>query len=80
MKIKSQWFQTGTTKTAQQTSSAMAFIVWRVAQNMLKQMRTADFSTDVGPQPFRVHAGGFGVPDSRSGPYGVCAHGAKGAC
>ena len=52
MRIKSQWFQTGTTKTAQQTSSAMAFIVWRVAQNMLKQMRTADFSIDVGPQYF----------------------------
>jgi hypothetical protein len=30
----------------------MAFIAWRVAQNMLKQMRTADFSIEVGPQYF----------------------------
>mgnify|MGYP000179123827 CR=1 FL=1 len=52
MRIKSQWFQTGTAKTPQQTASAMAFITWRVAQNMLKQMRAADFSIEVGPQYF----------------------------
>lgn len=52
MKIKSQWFQTGSTKTPQQTASAMAFIAWRVAQNMLKQMRTAHFDIEVGPQYF----------------------------
>src|SRR3990167_3979149 len=52
MRIKSQWFQTGTAKTPQQTASAMAFITWRAAQNMLKQMRSADFSIEVGPQYF----------------------------
>lgn len=52
IRIKSQWFQTGTPKTPQQTASAMAFIVWRVAQNMLKQMRSASFDIDVGPQFF----------------------------
>ena len=52
MRIKSQWFQTGTAKTPQQTASAMAFITWRVAQNTLKQMRSADFSIEVGPQYF----------------------------
>lgn len=52
LRIKSQWFQSGTAKTPQQTASAMAFITWRVAQNMLKQMRTADFSIEVGPQYF----------------------------
>lgn len=52
IRIKSQWFQTGTPKTPQQTASAMAFIVWRVTQNMLKQMRTARFDIDVGPQYF----------------------------
>lgn len=52
IRIKSQWFQTGTPKTPQQTASAMAFIVWRVAQNMLKQMRSASFDIDVGPQYF----------------------------
>ena len=50
MRIKSQWFQTGTAKTPQQTASAMAFIAWRVAQNMLKQMRSADVSSEVEPQ------------------------------
>jgi hypothetical protein len=52
MRIKSQWFRSGTAKTPQQTASAMAFIAWRVAQNMLKQMRTARFDIEVGPQYF----------------------------
>lgn len=30
----------------------MAFITWRVAQNMLKQMRAAGFEIEVGPQYF----------------------------
>ena len=52
LRIKSQWFQTGAPKTALQTGSAMAFIIWRVTQNMLKQMREAKFDIDVGPQYF----------------------------
>lgn len=52
VRIKSQWFRSGADKTPQQTASAMAFITWRVAQNMLKQMRVAHFDIDVGPQYF----------------------------
>ena len=52
LRIKSQWFRDGATKTPKQTASAMAFIAWRVAQNMLKQMRSADFDIEVGPQYF----------------------------
>jgi hypothetical protein len=52
IRIKSQWFQSDTPKTPQQTASAMAFITWRVAQNTLKQMRTASFDIEVGPQYF----------------------------
>jgi hypothetical protein len=52
MRIKNHWFKAGTEKTPQQTASALAFIVWRVAQNMLKQMRSAQFDIDVGPQYF----------------------------
>src|ERR1019366_608045 len=52
MRIKSHWFKAGASKTPQQTASALAFIVWRVAQNMLKQMRSAQFDIDVGPQYF----------------------------
>lgn len=52
MRIKNQWFNHGAEKTPQQTASAMAFITWRVAQNMLKQMRSAHFDIEVGPQYF----------------------------
>ena len=48
MRIKSHWFKTGAPKSAQQQASAMAFIVWRVAQNMLKRMRGAHFDVAVG--------------------------------
>lgn len=52
IRIKSQWFKGGEAKTPEQTASAMAFITWRVGQNMLKQMRGAKFDIDVGPQYF----------------------------
>ena len=52
IRIKSQWFQAGSAKTPQQTASAMAFIAWRVAQNTLKQMRSAHFDIEIGPQYF----------------------------
>lgn len=52
LRIKNQWFQSGAPKTAEQTASAMAFIIWRVTQNMVKQMREAKFDIDVGPQYF----------------------------
>ena len=52
LRIKSQWYQSDKPKTPQQTASAMAFIVWRLTQNMLKQMREAGFDIDVGAQYF----------------------------
>lgn len=52
MRIKSQWFKDDKPRSAKQTASVMAFIVWRVAQNALKQMRTAEFDIDPGPQYF----------------------------
>jgi hypothetical protein len=52
IRIKSQWFRSGVAKTPQQTASAMAFIAWRVAQNMLKQMRSAHFDIEVGAPYF----------------------------
>ena len=33
-------------------AAALAFITWRVAQNMLKSMRRADFDIDPGPRYF----------------------------
>jgi len=52
LRIKSQWFRDGPAKTPAQNASAMAFITWRIAQNMLKQMRSARFDIEVGPQYF----------------------------
>ena len=52
MRIKSQWFRQGNARTPEQTASAMAFITWRVAQNMLSQMRSAHFDIEIGPQYF----------------------------
>jgi hypothetical protein len=52
MRIKSQWFKPESPKTPRQTASVMAFIVWRVAQNALTQMRKAQFDIEIGPQYF----------------------------
>ena len=48
MRIKSHWFKPGAPKSAEQQGSAIAFIVWRVAHNMLKRMRGANFDIDAG--------------------------------
>ena len=48
MRIKSHWFKPGAAKTPADHASAMAFIVWRVAQSMLKRMRGAQFDIDAG--------------------------------
>ncbi len=48
LRIKSHWFKAGEPKSAEQNASAMAFIVWRVAQNMLKRMRGSNFDVAVG--------------------------------
>ena len=52
MRIKNRWFKSGDGKDAAQQASAMAFIVWRVAQNMLKRMRGAQYDIDAGPAYF----------------------------
>jgi hypothetical protein len=52
MRLKTHWFKAGAPKSAAEQASAMAFIVFRVAQNMLKRMRGADFDIDAGPPYF----------------------------
>ena len=52
MRVKSQWFRPGRPKSPEEIAAALAFISWRVAQNMLKSMRRADFDIDPGPQYF----------------------------
>jgi hypothetical protein len=52
IRVKSHWFKAGTTKTPDQHASAMAFITWRAAHNMLKRMRGAHFDIDAGAPYF----------------------------
>lgn len=52
IRVKSHWFKADQPKTAEQHASAMAFIVWRAAQQMLKRMRGADFDIDAGEPYF----------------------------
>jgi hypothetical protein len=52
IRVKSHWFKTGDEKTPEQQASAVAFIAWRVAQQMLKRMRSAGFDIDPGAPYF----------------------------
>jgi hypothetical protein len=52
LRIKAHWFKAEQPKSPEQNASAMAFIAWRVALNMLKRMREADFDVDAGPAYF----------------------------
>lgn len=48
LRIKNRWFREGARKDPAEHASAMAFIVWRLAHNMLKRMRGARFDIDAG--------------------------------
>ena len=52
MRMKSHWFRPGAGRSAAEQASAMAFIVWRVAQQTLKRMRGAGFDIEAGPPYF----------------------------
>lgn len=52
MRIKNHWFKSERPKAAGEIAGALAFIVWRVAQQVLRNMRHADFEINVGPQYF----------------------------
>ena len=52
MRVKSHWFRPGTDKSATEIAGAAAFIVFRVAQNALRNMRAAGYELPPGPQYF----------------------------
>ena len=52
LRIKSHWFKAGVARSPEQQASAMAFIVWRTAHQMLKRMRGAEFDIDAGEPYF----------------------------
>lgn len=52
MRIKSHWFKSEREKTPQEIAGALAFTIWRIADNALKNTRKANFEIAIGPQYF----------------------------
>jgi hypothetical protein len=52
VRVKSQWFKAETPKSATEIAGAVAFIIFRIAQNSLKNMRSARFELPPGPAYF----------------------------
>lgn len=52
MRVKSKWFRKERAKTPQEIAGAVAFIIWRVGLNALKNTRKANFDVAVGEQYF----------------------------
>jgi len=52
MRIKSQWFKGDREKTTKEIAGALAFTIWRIADNALKNTRKANFEIAIGPQYF----------------------------
>lgn len=52
MRIKSHWFKSGRQRTPQEIAGALAFVIWRIGDNALKNTRKANFEIAVGTQYF----------------------------
>lgn len=52
MRVKSRWFNGGREKTPQEIAGALAFIIWRISENALRNVRKADFDIAIGNQYF----------------------------
>lgn len=52
MRIKSQWFKSEREKTSTEIAGALAFTIWRIADNALKNTRKANFEIAIGSQYF----------------------------
>jgi len=52
MRVKSRWFDRDRPRSAAQTASVVAFIVWRTAKGALDRMRAAGFDIDAGERYF----------------------------
>ena len=52
MRIKSRWFREGRDHTPEELAGTVAFVVWRIAGNALKNTRKANFEIAIGPQYF----------------------------
>jgi len=52
MRVKSRWFKGEREKTPQEIAGALAFIIWRISENALRNVRKADFDIAIGNQYF----------------------------
>jgi hypothetical protein len=52
MRIKSHWFKPGREKTPQDIAGTLSFVIWRIADNALKNTRNARFEIAIGTQYF----------------------------
>jgi hypothetical protein len=52
IRVKSSWFKGERSKTPQEVAGALAFIIWRISDNTLKNVRKADFDIAIGDQYF----------------------------
>lgn len=54
LRIKATWFKPEQAKSPEQRASAVAFIAWRVAVDVVKRLRAAGYEVDAGPAYFGV--------------------------
>ena len=52
IRVKSSWYKGDRKKTPQEIAGALAFIIWRISDNTLKNVRKADFDIAIGDQYF----------------------------
>lgn len=54
LRLKTHWHKPEAARSAGQTASAIAFMVWRIARQLIDRLRTAGFAVDPGPMYFGV--------------------------
>jgi hypothetical protein len=52
IRVKSSWRKDDRKKTPQEIAGALAYIIWRISDNTLKNVRKADFDIAIGAQYF----------------------------
>ena len=52
IRVKSSWFKGDRKKTSQEIAGALAYTIWRISDNTLKNVRKADFDIAIGGQYF----------------------------
>lgn len=52
IRVKSSWYKGDRKKTPQEIAGALAYIIWRISDNTLKNVRKADFDIAIGDQYF----------------------------